>query len=132
LSGIQGFFRQSLEIHYASTKTPGIWEDFDAISARYGWGDEYIRSLGYKRYRQIVSVINKANRELDKRQALTWYLQGAGQQGETFGDYLDRIGLGKPKPPPKTKAEIKEKTESILKRYRKNYVSIRDSRENLN
>lgn len=65
---------------------------------------------------QIMATINADIKEQDRRQALTWYLQGAGKQGETFAEYLSRLGLAESKPT-KSPAEIKAKTKDILNRY---------------
>ena len=95
----------------------------DAIQHRYGWTDEEVCRLPYARFRRIGRLIARSNRE-EARERLrdgAWIAFQMGAGGEmTFGEYLDKMGLGerKPEPKPVTAKDAIAKAEAILEKAR--------------
>ncbi len=102
------------------------------VQHRYGYTDEYVLSLPYARFMDMVETISKIKaeelREEYRQAAFASYLSGAGKTDDeslTFAQYLKRIGLAKEdtedaSPPAEevTKEEALAKAQNILATYR--------------
>ena len=98
-------------------------EAVDAIQHRYGWTDAEVGQLPYARFRRLRRLIERRAREesRERLQSGAWIAFQMGAGGEaTFGDYLDKIGLGGQKAEPKlvTAADAIAKAEAILEKAR--------------
>lgn len=102
------------------------------IQQRYGFTDDYILSLPYARFMDMVETISKIKgeeiREKYRQAAFAAYLSGAGNSEEggdtSFNGFLDKIGLNADSnvedvtPQKVTKAEALAKAQQILTTFK--------------
>lgn len=99
----------------------------DLIQHRYGWTDGVVFSLPFGRFQDLCELLVRIKQEDSveryRLQAYTAYLQ-SGQEGMTFGDYLNALGINYESDLPKDKAMSAEQAvdhaHNILKKFSKN------------
>lgn len=92
---------------------PAILQVIDLVQARYGLTDEQVFQIPYARLLQKARLASQAERrrwELAARITFPW----EAKEGETFAEYLRRLGL-MPKPAPLTKEELEEEKRRALR-----------------
>jgi hypothetical protein len=95
----------------------------DAIQHRYGWTDDEVGRLSFRRFRRICRIIAEREREeaRERYRDGAWIAFQMGAGGDvTFGDYLSRMGLSEQEPVQDhtTAQEAIAKAEAILQRAR--------------
>lgn len=98
----------------------------DLIQHRYGWTDEVVFNLPYSRFQDLcellVEIKEEESVEKYRLQAYPVYLS-SGQEGSTFGEFLNVLGIGYERHSPKDKEMSAEQAvdhaHDILKLFQK-------------
>jgi len=91
------------------------------IQARYGWDDEQVLSRPYARFLQILEAMGQNQAEEAKSRMIdgAWIAWQTAhfETPLTFGEYLDKMGLGE-KPEIATADDAVKNAESVLSRLK--------------
>ena len=98
----------------------------DEIEARYGWSDEYVYSLPYARFLEILELIfdkkkDEENKNYVQSAFIGWqYIMTQTTQNLPFQKYLEKLGLLRKTKEQKMleKKKAKKESEEIIKKIK--------------
>ncbi|MCK8826410.1 hypothetical protein MWH25_01435 [Natroniella acetigena] len=96
--------------------------EFDLFHSRYGWTDEYVKSLDYKIYNRKLAVIIEKEQERKSIQSASAYSLAYlsyyhGATKLSFNKYLEALGLTKSEEV--SEEELKKQSEKSINKGKK-------------